>query len=84
MGFSTALGFAQAAQEGTVTLEAAIRAHLTSNMFPPVHPDFHQFAIDAVRLAESEEFDLVFELPTGKQVTVRDTLDQLHLWAFVQ
>lgn len=83
MGFSTALGFAQAVEEGTVTLDSAVAAHLTSNCFPPVHPDFHPFAVQAIELAREDDWGETLNLPNGRIVTVRSTIAQLHLEAFL-
>lgn len=83
MGAASAEEMAMAAGEGEVSMRMALTWHLQANHFPPVHPIFVDVAMDAIRMGADEAFDLVLALPNGKQLTVLDIIDQLHLWPFV-
>jgi hypothetical protein len=83
MGALHADEMAAMAGEGEVSMRMALNWHLTSNHFPPVHTIFVDTAMQAIRLAADEEFDTVLELPNGRQLSVIDIVEQLHLWPFV-
>jgi len=83
MGYATAAGYAEAVNEGAVSLESAVSAHLRSNCFPPVHPDFHPFAVEAIEAMNAGEEGRELFLPNGKVVLACDAIEQLHLEAFL-
>jgi len=83
MGFSTAQAYAESAQDGAISLATAVSAHLLTNCYPPVHSDFHPFAVEAIRLAQQEDWDASLELPNGRVVSAEDAISQLHLHVFL-
>ena len=71
-------------------LDAGLHWHLTSNHFPPVHPDFIPVAKQAVlnaAFAIMDEDDDLWErqitMPNGITKTVGEIVDGLHLDAFI-
>jgi hypothetical protein len=83
MGSSTVEGYAELAKANRKLFKGTVIAHLTSNMFPPVHPDFHPAAFDAIALANAGDWGVTLELSNGRTVTVSETIEQLHLGAFL-
>ena len=70
--------------------DVALRWHLGSNHFPPIHPDFDEPAKHAIVTAAQaiEEDDLMLwgetvELPNGIIKSVADIIEELHLRDFV-
>lgn len=53
MGTTQALGLAYAANNGIITLETAIRAHLVGNFYPPLPADYGAACLDAVAAADA-------------------------------
>jgi hypothetical protein len=93
MGYTNAYDAAQYAE-----LEQALEWHLTSNHYPPVSVEFVPACKQAIQtfvvaasstelLTEDHVFDQLcktyVELPNGKNMSVVDIVEQLHLDAFV-
>lgn len=90
MGHFTAVGFAQAVEDGSVNLAQAVHAHLTSNVFPPC-PWFTDQATAAVERCAEGDFDAPVALPEGvtfrdgrDTITAAEWVESLRLAAFVQ
>jgi hypothetical protein len=83
MGFATVSGFAQAVAEGDLRLSSAISMHLTSNCFPPIHPDFHPGAVKAVEYANAGDWAEEIEFPNGRTFSAAYVIEHLHLGVFV-
>ena len=84
MGNINAAAMAEAVETGDANLGPAIRWHLGSNHFPPIHPSFDASAIWAINTAAIGEWDEVRTLPNGIQLTAADIVEQLHLESFVE
>lgn len=82
MGSTYAAGFAEAVQEGWISLDQAVHVHLTANHYPPVPPSFVSVAVKAVELANQGDWDAI--LVDGAPGTVSDAIEVWHLWAFVE
>ena len=83
MGSQYAAGLAEAVHEEGVELESALRVHLRTNHFPPIHEDFVQPAKDAIEAAQCGDWNDLIDLPNGKTLTVSQIVRDLHLDAFV-
>ena len=80
MGIMTALGYIEAVEMGVITTEQAIRAHISSNFYPP-HPEpMADVAVMAVELANQGKVDEIIEHEMWKQgYSVRYIIERLHL-----
>lgn len=78
MGALAAIEIAEA-----LPLRQALTWHLGSNHFPPVHPVFVDTAIEALDLANDDDWDEMLELPNGISLSVGAVIEQLHLDAFL-
>ena len=58
--------------------------HLQSNHFPPIHTDFVETAEEALQYARDKDYKQQIEMPNGKILEVRDILDGMHLWEFLE
>jgi len=67
-----------------IDLDTALRVHLRSNHYPPIHLDFLPIARQAIELAQGEEWDAELEYPNGLVRTVAHTVEGLHLDAFIE
>lgn len=83
MGNMHATEYAGMASAGEIPLSTAITVHLQSNHYPPVHPAFVPVALDAIERANAGDWDGEQTYPNGLVRTVRDTVDGLHLYAFL-
>jgi hypothetical protein len=63
--------------------EQALYWHLTGNHYPPIHPDFHPFAKQAIDLANAGDWDTVLTLPNGVDKSVAGIIKGLHLEPFL-
>ena len=61
----------------------ALRWHLTSNHYPPIHEVFMPIAERAIELAQDEEWDTILDLPNGKRLSVAEVIEGLHLDCFL-
>jgi len=68
---------------GDIALDTALLVHLQSNHYPPVHPAFVPVAREAIERANDGDWDGEQTYPNGLVRTVRDTVDGLHLYAFL-
>ena len=84
MGNLRASEFADLAANGNITLEVAIRYHLTSNHYPPVNAAFIEPAIAAIEAAEEENYEHEILMPNGLVRTAGFIIDGLHLGGFVR
>jgi len=69
---------------GGISLETAIRIHLQSNHFPPVHEVFMETAIEAINRAADGDWYSEITMPNGLTRTVHHIVDGLHLHNFVE
>ena len=53
MGATQAAGLAYAANQGVITLDTALRAHLISNFYPPLPVDYAPACREAVEAADA-------------------------------
>ncbi len=67
-----------------IDLDTALEIHLMSNHYPPIHLDFLPIAKKAIELAQDEEWNAELEYPNGLVCTVADTVEGLHLDAFIE
>ena len=65
MGYTGALGMAQAASEGDVHLDRALGWHLQSNHYPPLPSFFIPTCKAAIEAAVDEDWDRELKLPLG-------------------
>lgn len=65
-------------------MRMALNWMLTANHFPPVHTVFVDTAMQAIRLAADEEYDVEITMPNKIAKTVQEICDELHLWPFVE
>lgn len=84
MGNQVARGYADAVEDGLIDLTQAVLVHLSSNHYPPVHPNFLETALEAIRLANEGQFDEDVTMANGLVRSVYFIIDGLHLWAFVE
>jgi len=89
MGRMGAIGMAEQVSDSSVTLEAALHWHLTSNHFPP-HPSFMiPVALRAIRKAQKGEWHKGIRLPGTvrfkgiRMPLVGDLIEALHLEDFI-
>ena len=79
------MGYMQASEMRRFLAEdQALRWHLTSNHYPPIHEAFLPSVKTTLEHARAEEWDEQIELPNGKVLSVRDVVEQLHLQAFLE
>lgn len=64
--------------------DQALRWHLTSNHYPPIHEDFLPAITKALEHARAEEWDEQVELPNGRVLTVAEIVEQCHLHTFLE
>lgn len=64
--------------------ETALRWHLSSNHYPPVHPVFLETARQAITLANQGEWDAVITMPNGITKSVAGIIEGLHLESFIE
>lgn len=79
MGLPTALIIA----ESNLSLEDKMVWQLQGNHYPPIDSAFIPVAVQAVELAQQNDWDAVLELPNQKQKTVHSIVTMLHLEPFV-
>lgn len=72
MGYMQAQSFADAVEDGDISLEAALRYHLECNHYPPVG-FLYGAAWDAIQACREDDFDREIAMPDG--VTFRATGD---------
>ncbi len=82
MGMTTSMAFAEAAATGSITLEAALTAHLQSNIYPPIDLVFVPVAVDALRHVEEGDWGAIIPMPNDRILTAEAVVSQLHLEPF--
>lgn len=78
MGYTSAVDFIE--QAGP---EVALRWHLRSNHFPPVHESFVPAAQQAIEACNDGDYDTIIDLPNGKRLAVDEIIRGLHLEAWI-
>ena len=68
---------------GGFLFEVVLREHLAHNLYPPIDSVFVPSALEAISLAEGEDWDSVIELPNGVSLPVRQIIEELHLENFL-
>lgn len=63
--------------------DMALRWHLSSNHYPPVHPVFLETARQAITLANQGEWGTTITMPNAITKSVADIIEGLHLEAFL-
>lgn len=61
----------------------ALRWHLQSNHYPPIHEIFIPIAEEAIERANAGEWEKEIEMPNGKTLTVGEIVEGLHLDSFL-
>lgn len=64
-------------------IELALRDHLQCNHYPPVNLVFLETARDAIAQAELGNWDEILSLPNGKELSVWQVVEELHLGPFL-
>ena len=89
MGRTQAEGFAEAVDEGMVSLRGALEYHLTANHYPPLPRVMIDVAEAAIELANSDSWDEAIPMPRGIEfrgadfITVAGAVESLHLESFL-
>lgn len=82
MGHSTAQGFADAVNDGYLSLNSALHHHLTANHFPPVPVAFVPVCNAAIDAANEDESDRLITLPEG--IEWKDGREAVEAWRLVE
>lgn len=89
MGNMQAMGYAGLVDDGTTGLTMALSAHLQSNHFPPVPLSMVPVCVEAIDLANQDDYDAMVDMPPGitdKGATAAPVwaiVEQHHLGAFI-
>lgn len=83
MGTMNAMGMAEAVQEGSLDLDTALVWHLSANHFPPISEAFLPVAKQAIDLANDDDWDTVLTMPNGRDSSVGEIVEGMHLSAFL-
>ena len=90
MGYTQAIGFAEAVNDGSVSLDSALSYHLFSNHYPPLPAGTLKIAKRAIAKWNSGKRDAKVDVSAigshrryGTRVPVAVCLDAWHLWPFV-
>jgi hypothetical protein len=94
MGSTYIAGIVDQLGDGDLALQQAVSIQLKANHFPPVHSDWVDVAIKAIKTVEGDlEGDLGWddlEIPVSQRkgskthITVSEVMDGLHLWDLVR
>lgn len=94
MGRSQAAGYAEAVDSGLCSLEAAVQAHLRSNLYPPLPTKLVPACVRAIRNVEDGDGHKRVLLPEGMEYGLGGKASRLapswrlveaaHLEAFIQ
>lgn len=63
--------------------ERALRWHLTGNFFPPIHIDFMEPALEAIKLVRKDKGEEIIEMPNGISKTAWQIVEGLRLEDFL-
>ena len=83
MGSLNAQGMNEAVNDGLLDMRTALRWHLTSNHYPPIHPVFIDTAEEAIAAANAGDWDTEITMPNGIVKTVGSIVEELHLGSFL-
>lgn len=89
MGSTYALGIAETVANEQISLDHALRMHLTANHYPPLPVALIPLAKEAIERARDEEWDENIALPLDFTYQLRENLkvwevvETLHLYAFL-
>lgn len=83
MGHGYAEGLSEQVQEGSVSLDLAVRAHLQGNMFPPLSEAYVQPAVDAIDAVNVGDWQDDIDLPNGETWSAQKLVATLRLEAFI-
>ena len=83
MGHGYAEGLSEQVQEGAVSIDMAVRAHLQGNMFPPLSEEYVTPAIDAIDAANAGDWQDDIDLPNGETWSAQRLVAALRLEAFL-
>ena len=64
--------------------EQALQWHLQYNHYPPVSLVFVPVAEIAIDKANAEEWEEIIKMPNGKELTVAEIVEGLHLESFLE
>lgn len=81
MGNMQAAAYAELANDGVASLTTVLMAHLQSNHYPPVPTSMVPACMQAIDLANEDDYDATVGLPDG--ITYRDTTSA-PVWAIVE
>lgn len=76
------------ANETSLSLEAQLHIHFSSNCYPPIPQYMIPIAVEAIKACKEEQYDLEIELPQGvtfrnsTTVTAINAVDNLRLEAW--
>jgi hypothetical protein len=82
MGRATAEAYAETVTDDA-TRRRAVRAHLWSNLYPPLGEDWVQPAVDAIDAVSGEDPEEEVDLPSGVTVSAVHAVRVLRLDAFL-
>jgi len=93
MGSTYIGGFLEHLGDGDLALRQAVSIQLQGNHYPPVHSDWIDVAITAIKTVKGDpegdygwddlEIPERFATSNKKHIKVTDVMDGLHLWDFV-
>ena len=63
--------------------DTALDWHLRGNHFPPIHPDFHPSAKQAIELCNARQGQTPITMPNGITKTAIGIVEGLHLESFL-
>ena len=84
MGSTQAYGWASMVAEGAIGLTLALESHLQFNHYPPVPTSIVPQCIEAIEHAAQEDWDHTITAPSGRELSVSEWIDELHLGPFVE
>ena len=64
--------------------EQALQWHLQYNHYPPISLTFVPVAEIAIDKANAEEWEEIIKMPNGKELTVAEIVEGLHLESFLE
>jgi hypothetical protein len=94
MGSTYIGGFLDHLGDGDLALRQAVEIQLKGNHYPPVHNDWVDVAIKAIKTVKEDpegdsgwddlEIPERFVKADKKHIKVTDVMDGLHLWDFIE
>lgn len=84
MGGMHASEFAEAVNRGDLGLEGALRWHLQSNHFPPIHTDFIPACLAAIEAFSEGDVMRNIEMCNGRTLPAWEIVNGLHLHPFLE